>query len=79
MITADLSNPDNAYYGTVGENDTNDKVFCLSVDEIIKYYSFESWYDDDHYGLSHYGYSSALITDATPYAENNGADHWMIT
>ena len=74
VITANLSNPDNAYWGTEGGNDTSDKVFCLSVDEVRKYYSFESWHD----GLG-YGYSSALITDVTPYAVNNGAYHYTIT
>ncbi len=39
IITANLSNPDNAIWGTEGGNDTNDKVFCLNVDEIRKYYS----------------------------------------
>lgn len=74
VITANLSNSDNAYYGTKAGYDTSDKIFCLSVDEIMKYYSFESWYDD-----SHYGYSSSLITDVTPYAVNNGAYHYTIT
>ena len=46
IITANLSNPDNAIWGTEGGNDTNDKVFCLNVDEIRKYYSFESWDED---------------------------------
>ncbi|MCR5596856.1 MAG: DUF6273 domain-containing protein [Lachnospiraceae bacterium] len=74
VITANLSNPDNAYWGTEGGNDTNDKVFCLSMEEVRKYYSFESWYDDDQSG-----YSSALMTDVTPYAVNNGARQFTIT
>ncbi len=74
VITANLSNPDNGEGGTEGGNDTSDKVFCLSVDEVRKYYSFESWHD----GLR-YGFSSALITDVTPYAVNNGAYHYTIT
>ncbi|MDR3289497.1 MAG: toll/interleukin-1 receptor domain-containing protein [Peptococcaceae bacterium] len=34
-----LSNPDNAQYGTDGGNDTHDRVFLLSVDEVVQYFS----------------------------------------
>ena len=65
--TVTLSNPDNAYRGTIGGNDTNDKIFLLSVDEIRKYYSFNSWYEEEQYG-----YCQKLITDATQYAIDKG-------
>lgn len=60
-----ISNSDNPSYGTPGGNATTDQVFVLSVDEILSHYSFETWYDDDMYGLS-----SALITPPTEYAKN---------
>ncbi|MDR1135438.1 MAG: DUF6273 domain-containing protein [Clostridiales Family XIII bacterium] len=32
------SNPNNQWYGTRGGNDTADKVFLLSIDEVVKYF-----------------------------------------
>lgn len=34
-----LSNSNNGYYGTGGGKGTRDKVFCLSIDEVRKYFS----------------------------------------
>ena len=31
-------NPDNPWYGTRGGNPTNDRIFLLSIDEVIKYF-----------------------------------------
>ncbi|MBR3307981.1 MAG: tetratricopeptide repeat protein [Lachnospiraceae bacterium] len=62
--TETLSNPDNAFWETEGGNDTADKLFCLSVEDIRKYYSFRSWNDE--------GYCQALMTGATVNAVNNG-------
>ena len=31
-------NPDNPWYGTRGGNPTNDKIFFLSIDELLKYF-----------------------------------------
>lgn len=36
-----ISNPDNATWGTEGGNDTTDKVFLLSIDEVNKYFPTE--------------------------------------
>ncbi len=36
-----LSNPDNSKYGTEGGNDTTDKIFLLSIDEVNKYFGPE--------------------------------------
>ncbi|MGN1392964.1 MAG: DUF6273 domain-containing protein [Succinivibrionaceae bacterium] len=33
-----ITNNDNAVYGTTGGNDTKDKVFLLSIDEVKKYF-----------------------------------------
>ncbi len=55
------------YYGTKSGNDTKDKVFCLSVDEVHKYFEFD-YYND----AAANGYCQDLIANATPYAESNG-------
>ena len=72
--TTHVVNDDNAYTGIEGGNDTEDKVFCLSVDEILKYYEFETYYDQ-----SMTGYCQALITEATPYALEKGVTARKIT
>ncbi|MCR4754812.1 MAG: DUF6273 domain-containing protein [Lachnospiraceae bacterium] len=65
--TVTIVNEDNQLFGTPGGNNTSDKVFCLSVSDILKYYDFNSWYSDKGYG-----FSQALITPATKYAESRG-------
>ncbi|MCR4687507.1 MAG: DUF6273 domain-containing protein [Lachnospiraceae bacterium] len=75
-----LSNPDNEYYGAEGGNDTNDKVFLLSMEEILKYYG-NDWYDADN----GYGNCKDLIVQPTQTAINNcvysgaddGASWWL--
>ncbi len=52
-------------------SNTVDKIFCLSVDEIVKYYGFT--YDQ----YSHSGYCKALITEPTEYAKGRGV--WTYT
>ena len=74
ILTTDISVSDNAFFDTDGGNDTQDKIFCLSVEEIWKYYEVLKWYDENQTG-----FSSELITDMTQYAEDNGADHYTIT
>lgn len=72
--TTYVVNNDNSYSGTEGGDDTNDKVFCLSVDEILKYYQFELWTGDNQVG-----FSQRTITEATPYAVYNGVYISQIT
>ncbi len=67
IATANLVNADNAYYGVDGGNDTKDKIFCLSLDEMFKYFEF------DHYDESSYSYCQDLIAPATSYAISNRA------
>jgi len=57
-----LENKDNSYYGTVGGNNTNDKVFCLSMDEIKKYYKSVEWSTQFTYGESW-----NLVSECTDY------------
>ena len=76
--TVTLVNEDNKKYGTPGGNDTNDKIFCLSLSEILRYYSFDSWDPTDAIG-NDYGYSQALITPSTSYASSRNAVNDRIT
>ena len=64
--TVNVTNPDNPYYGTEGGNDTQDRIFLLSAEEVISHYSFNSWYEDFKYG-----YSMDLIISPTVYAEKH--------
>ena len=49
-----------------GGNNTEDKVFCLSLEELAKYYKLE--YD----AYAYFGYNKYLITAATAYAKGRG-------
>lgn len=42
IVETSISNPDNSKYGTDGGNNTNDKVFLLSMDEVNKYFTSNS-------------------------------------
>ncbi len=57
IVDSNLENPDNPAYGTDGGNDTTDKVFLLSIDELEKYLPEQA----------------DRVADATAYAVANGA------
>ena len=61
IIQTELTNSDNPHYGTVGGNNTSDKLFVLSLNEVMEYYTFNSWYEEDQFG-----YSQQLAVEATP-------------
>ena len=65
--TVTIVNEDNQSWDISGGNDTSDKIFVLSLSEIKKYYSFNSW--DPVFDR---GYSEALIIPPTKYATDNG-------
>jgi len=54
-----------------GGNDTEDKVFCLSLEELAKYYKLT--YDP----YAYFGYNKNLITAATAFAKDRGV--WTLT
>ena len=74
ILTVINSNPDNAYYGTEGGNDTEDRVFCLSVEEILDNYDFQVWNEEYKDGCS-----QALMTERTQsvvnYLHGGGIDY----
>ena len=57
-----ITNSDNPYYGTIGGRDTDDKVFLLSLDEVVKYFGDSgqlrsgSSYIDDQYNSARRAY-----------------------
>ena len=57
IILTNISNPDNASYGTRGGNNTQDKIFLLSLDEVYKYLPNEN----------------QLAIKVTTYAKKRGA------
>lgn len=65
--TTTLSNPDNATYGTSGGNETQDNVFCLSIDEAKAYFGTDSK-DSNGYTIN-----SARAAKPTAYAVAGGA------
>ena len=69
IIETPLSNPENEFDGSKGGNDTMDKVFCLSVEEILDNYEFQDW-NEELFG----GSSKALFTEVTKYAEDQGVE-----
>ena len=73
--TVNLVNKNNPKYGTTGGNNTNDQIFCLSLEEMESYFGKYSWYNSEYM----YGYNQNLICDATQYAINNGAYTYTIT
>ena len=64
--TVSLPNAEPWYDLSEGEY-TQDKVFLLSVGELRKYYQFNTWDDDNHFG-----YCQKLVTEATSYAQSRG-------
>lgn len=74
ILMAKVSNPVNEYYKTDNENETKDKVFCLSVEEIRKYYTFNIWHK-----VEQIGFYERLITDMTQYALNRGVEKHTIS
>ena len=67
LIQTKALNDDNSAYGSEGDNNTKDKVFLLSSDEIAQYfdYSYYSYYIGDY---------DDLCCKSTSYVLSKGAD-----
>ena len=77
ILTASLINAGNTYYGTQGGNDTRDKIFCLSADELSEYYANAGVYNGD--GIyAQCSYSPSYIIQPTQYAIDQGLWHTVI-
>ncbi len=73
ILTTTLQNPNNPI-GGLGGNDTEDKVFILSVNEALSYYDQE-----DLYEYENQTYSPWFVREVTPYAISRGIWHNVIT
>ncbi len=69
----DVSNSNNLMLGISGGNDTKDRIFLLSVDELISHYSFNSWYEKKQKG-----YSMDLLIAPTEYAKQRAVSCGVI-
>ena len=74
IVTTNVVNNNNIDYGTNGGNNTNDKVFCLSIEEVQKYFGNGIKQD--------YGYQLGknVATRGTDYSKvvnNNGSYLWV--
>ena len=74
-VTIENKDNPNPEYEIVGGKNTNDQIFCLSLEEIESYFGNYSWYDSEFMR----GFNQNLICTPTQYAENNGAYAYTIT
>ncbi|MBO7340006.1 MAG: FecR domain-containing protein, partial [Lachnospiraceae bacterium] len=72
--TVTLVNEDNPLFGTPGGEDTNDRVFVLSLSELHHYFYFDSWDAENDSG-----YCSSLIARGTTHAVHGGVALGVIT
>ena len=75
--TVTIVNKNNPRYGTAGGSNTNDQIFCLSLEEMESYFGNYSYYKSEYM----YGFNQNLICTPTQYAEteNNGEYAYTIT
>ena len=73
ILSVTVYNPNNEQSGIYGGYNTQDKLFCLSMDEILKYYKINIW--NDRHG---WGYSQSLMAENTAYAVEQGAKNYTI-
>lgn len=69
--TTTLSNPDNPFGGK-GGNSTDDKVFCLSMEEVYSY--LDILYETDN-PYSNFCFSLDFLREVTQYARDRGVVH----
>lgn len=69
-----LVNGGNEYYGVPAQNDTQDKVFCLSVDEAMQYFGESTYTTED----GAYGHYQSAICVPTQYAINNNVEKYAM-
>ena len=71
--TTKVVNADNPGYGTEGGNDTEDKVFLLSLDETRQYFDIDTNIEDNVDGAHYYGAGYDIACKPTEYAQAQGA------
>ena len=65
ILTVNIENKNNPYYGTAGGNNTKDQIFCLSLEEMESYFGNYSWYNSEKM----FGYNQNLICTPTNFME----------
>ena len=79
ILLTNLSNPDNFEYRTIGGNNTQDKIFLLSIDEVKKYFKD---YKDRECKVTHYakqqGAWSCELEDEDDDDEYVGNCYWWL-
>lgn len=75
ISTVSIENEDNPYFNTAGGNNTNDQIFCLSLEEMITYFNG----DRDLFEERSFGWNQELLCEPTQYAINKGAEYLDIT
>ena len=73
--TVTIENKNNPKCGTAGGKNTNDKVFCLSLEEVEAYFDDYSYYNSTEM----WGCNQNLICTPTQYSINQGAYVYTIT
>ena len=73
--TVTIENKNNPKFGTAGGKNTNDKVFCLSLEEVEAYFDDYSYYNSTEM----WGCNQNLICTPTQYSINQGAYVYTIT
>ena len=79
IIETHLSNPDNPQYNTPGGNDTDDRIFLLSIDEAEKYFKDDTdrtagiwwWLRSPGYDGYRDGYNTPAWDDVIHYHEKD--------
>ncbi|MBR1453827.1 MAG: hypothetical protein IJ593_04200 [Lachnospiraceae bacterium] len=75
ILTTDVINNDNAEFGTKGGNNTKDKLFLLSIDEVNKYFSSDNQREATYKGGSSNFWwlrSPGYYQDNAAYVGNGG-------
>ena len=74
ILETKIVNDDNPMYGTEGGNDTTDKVFLLSLDELMKY--FNMTINNGEEASNVYCYDGTCSCFPTEYAISRGVSHF---
>ena len=72
--TVTVINNDNAHSGTDGGRDTQDRIFCLSADELVEYLGY-SYYDTER-GV---GFSQNALCEPSQVVVDQGAEVFEVT
>ena len=67
LVASSLENENHPVYGTIGGNSTEDKVFLLSLNELIRFGRYADWNR-----FTCFGYGEDIMAEVTPFAKEKG-------